>query len=77
MTEKTQEAQGSGIDAIASGHVGTGIKQAAQQADEQLKQLTGRSGTAWMKVGEQFARTHPIQSALIVLGAMYVVKKFR
>ena len=68
MTEKAQEAKGSGSD---------GITQVAHVADERLEHLTGRSGTAWLKTGEHFARTHPIQSALLVLGAMYVLKKFR
>jgi hypothetical protein len=71
MTEKAQEATGSGSDSV------TAITQAAHIADERLEQLTGRSGSAWLKTGEHFARTHPIQSALVVLSAMYLVKKFR
>jgi len=70
MRERAHEATGAGDS-------GTGITQAAHIADERLEQLTGRSGTAWLKTGEQFARTHPIQSALLLLGAMYVLKKFR
>ena len=78
MTETTQGAKGYGSDAIASERgSGNGITQAAHVAGERLEQLTGQSGTAWLKTVEQFARTHPIQSALIVLGAMYVLKKFR
>jgi len=52
-------------------------QEVAREADQRLKEYTGRSSDAWIKEGSQFIKTRPWTAVAVVAVAAYVFGKLR
>lgn len=59
-----------------AGHLADRAQDLAQEANERLKEYTGRPLEAWTADVREFVRQHPFQAIAATIGLGYILGKF-